>query len=425
MIRMIKLSTYSWSLGSNAKRHLQLTAFPESAPKWIVASGLGLAQMLAFGTSLYLLTVLAEPIHEDTGWSLQWIVGGMSVGLLAGAIVAPSVGRWVRRRGGRPALSLSSLLFASGLGLAAVAPSLAIYFTGWCVIGLGMTCGLYDTAFSALGRLYGLEARRAITTVTLWGGFANTVFWSLSGLLVTEFGWRWTCAIYALFHLAIALPIYRWILPPAEPHDDVGPRGRSNPAVLSKTARAAALTLGVLLMAETLVAAAISVHLITILRAFGLSLSAAVGLAALIGPSQVAARLAESRFGGRFHPSSIMIFAVAGMLLGVTFLAAFSAQLTIPAFVLYGMGLGLVSIARRGLPIYLFGPLEAPAIVGQLARPIAVTQAAAPTIGAYLVVQAGGTATLWALGGVLLLSLILAVRLRRLATRMAFETEPL
>ncbi|HYG27148.1 MAG TPA: MFS transporter, partial [Caulobacteraceae bacterium] len=250
-------------------------------PRWVVASAVGLAQMLAFGTSLYLLTVLAQPIHADTGWSLEWVVGGMSIGSLAGAGAAPRVGRWIKRRGGRPALSLSSLLFAAGLGLLAVAPILPVYLAGWVVMGFAMACGLYDTAFGALGRLYGLEARKAITTVTLWGGFASTTFWPLSGLLEAELGWRGACAVFALMHLLIALPIYRLVLPPAEPHhDDGGVVAGEGGVRLSATARRAALMLGLVLMTETLAASIVSVHLITLLRERGLTLAAAIALGA-------------------------------------------------------------------------------------------------------------------------------------------------
>lgn len=71
-----------------------------------------------------------------------------------------------------------------------LAPNLPVFLAGWLVIGLGMGCGLYDPAFATLGRLYGAEARPAITTLTLWGGFASTVCWPLSALLVEQVGWR-------------------------------------------------------------------------------------------------------------------------------------------------------------------------------------------------------------------------------------------
>jgi hypothetical protein len=389
-------------------------------PRWIVASGVGLAQMLAFGTSLYLLTVLAQPMKSDTGWPLEWIIGGMSAGSLAGAAVAPAIGRWIKKHGGRPALSVSSFLFAGGLALLAASPNLAVYFLGWTVLGLGMACGLYDTAFGALGRLYGLEARRAITTVTLWGGFASTVFWSLSGVLVTEVGWRWTCAIFALMHLAIALPIYRFVLPAAEPHvEPAAAQGTEALSKLSDLARAAMIALGLVLMAETLVASIVSVHLVTLLRERGLTLAAAIAVGVFIGPTQVSARFGESLLGHRYHPSLTMLVAVSSITLGVGLLPFVPTAWAAAPLMGYGAGIGLVSVARGALPLYLFGPLEAPVISGRIGRPVAITSALAPSIGAFLISRMGGTETLWLLTGVSAISVGAAVMLRRLAGRMA------
>jgi len=389
-------------------------------PRWVVASGVGLVQMLAFGTSLYLLTVLSQPIRADTGWPLPWIIGGMSAGQLAGAAVAPRVGRWIKRHGGRPALSVSSLLFAAGLATLALSPNLAVYFAGWIVIGLAMACGLYDVAFGALGRLYGLEARRSITTVTLWGGFASTVFWSLSGVLVTAVGWRWTCGAFALMHLVIGLPIYRFLLPAAEPHLEPPPRERAGSAApgLSAAARSAILLLGAVLMTETLVASIISVHLVTLLRERGLTMAAAIGLGVFIGPTQVSARFGESMFGTRIHPSLTMIVAVGAITVGVGLLPILPLSVAAVALMSYGAGIGLVSISRGSLPLYLFGPIEAPVVSGLLGRPIAVTSALAPSIGAFLITHAGSQVTLWLLTAVSAISVGAAVALRGQARRM-------
>ena len=38
----------------------------------IVVTALGIAQILAWGSSFYFPAVLAEPIVADTGWSLGW-----------------------------------------------------------------------------------------------------------------------------------------------------------------------------------------------------------------------------------------------------------------------------------------------------------------------------------------------------------------
>ena len=74
----------------------------------VVISVLGVTQIFAWGSSYYLPAVLAKPIASDTGWSLSWVVGGLSLGLLIAGLVSPWVGRAIARRGGRPVLAVSA-----------------------------------------------------------------------------------------------------------------------------------------------------------------------------------------------------------------------------------------------------------------------------------------------------------------------------
>ncbi|SIR37855.1 hypothetical protein SAMN05421641_1501, partial [Paracoccus thiocyanatus] len=157
------------------------TGMPD-ARRWPVISALGIVQIFAWGSSYYLLAVFASPIAADTGWSLSWIVGGLSLGLFVAGMASPRVGEAIRHHGGKPVLALSALLLAAGLLILATAPVLPVFIAGWIVLGIGMGAGLYDAAFATLGGIYGREARSAITTLTLWGGFASTVCWPLSAL---------------------------------------------------------------------------------------------------------------------------------------------------------------------------------------------------------------------------------------------------
>ena len=102
----------------------------------------------------------------------------------------------------------SATLLAIGLLILAAAPNIVIYLAGWVLLGLGMGAGLYEAAFSTLGRLYGWAARGAITGLTLWAGFAATVCWPLSAYLVQVVGWRGTCLVYAGLDLVVVLPLY-------------------------------------------------------------------------------------------------------------------------------------------------------------------------------------------------------------------------
>ncbi len=188
-------------------------ASPTKAHRRIVVAVLGVTQIMAWGSSYYLPAVLAGPIARDMHWPLGWAVGGPSLGLLVAALVSPRVGAAIERHGGRLALALSAITLAAGqVGLAAAA-NVEVYIAAWLVMGIGMATGLYDAAFATLGRLYGHSARSAITTVTLFGGFASTVCWPLSAFLVSEVGWRGACLIYAAIQVSVALPLYLFVMP--------------------------------------------------------------------------------------------------------------------------------------------------------------------------------------------------------------------
>ena len=66
----------------------------------VIITALGVTQIFAWGTSYYLPAVLAAPIVAETGWSLAWVVGGLSLGLLTAGLVSPWVGRAIALRGG-------------------------------------------------------------------------------------------------------------------------------------------------------------------------------------------------------------------------------------------------------------------------------------------------------------------------------------
>ncbi|QDI79035.1 MFS transporter [Methylorubrum populi] len=360
----------------------------EARDRLTVISALGVVEILAWGSSFYLPAVLAGPIAADTGWPLAWVVGGLSIGLLVAAIASPRVGIAIHRHGGRPVLASAALLLALGHLVIGLAPSLPVFFAGWLVIGLGMGCGLYDPAFATLGRFYGAEARPAITTLTLWGGFASTVCWPLSAFLVEQVGWRGACLAYAGLHLAVTLPLVLGLIPgvPASAEVDGGER-RADAPLAPRERRAFLLMAGVLVLGGT-VTTMVSVHLITLLQARGVALAAAVSYGALIGPAQVAARVVEMANKGRHHPLWTLMVAMVLVTLGLTILAAGIPAVAV-ALVLYGAGNGIYSIARGTVPLALFGADRYPVLVGRLARPGLAAQALAPSLGAVTLTYGG------------------------------------
>ena len=61
-----------------------------------VIAVLGTLQILAWGSTFYLLAVLAPSIVRDTGWSYQWVMAGVCIGLFVAGVVSPRVGRHTR-----------------------------------------------------------------------------------------------------------------------------------------------------------------------------------------------------------------------------------------------------------------------------------------------------------------------------------------
>ena len=366
------------------------------APRQTVIAALGIGQVLAWGGSYYLISVLAGPIVLDTGWSLSWVMAGLSLGFLVSGIVSPWVGRTIERQGGRSVLCTGAILLAAGLLGLSLAPNIFFYILAWLVIGAGMGAALYDPAFATLGRLYGDQARRAIAATTLYGGFSSTICWPLSAFLVAQVGWRGTCLAYAAILLIVVLPLYRFGLP-----REAGPPTTPSATIVDATIphrdphrkNILFTLLAVNLTLASVIMTIVSIHLLVLLQARGLSLAVAVGLGALLGPSQVAARVLEMLFGRHQHPVWTMVLSTVIVALGLALLLG-DVGLIGAGLVLYGAGGGIRSIVRGTVPLALFGRHGYATLMGRLALPTLVAQAAAPAIGAVLLEWAGPVPTI-------------------------------
>jgi predicted MFS family arabinose efflux permease len=345
---------------------------------------LGTTQTLGWASSFYLPAILGDRIAKDLGLSSTWFFAAFSGALVLSALVGPRVGRTVDAVGGREVLAASNVILAAGLALLAFANSQAMLWLAWLILGLGMGIGLYDTAFAALGRIYGLEARSAITGITLLAGFASTVGWPLTAWGASELGWRQTCLAWAAAHVVVGLPL-NLLLPTsssaAAPADDV-----SKPHIpIDRTM----LVLGFAFAASWTVVTAMAVHLPRLLEAAGASTVEAVAAGALIGPSQVGARLLEAALMKRFHPMLSARLSVALHPLGAAVLGVFGAVAASGFTVLHGAGSGILTIARGTVPLAMFGPENYGYRLGLLGVPSRIMMAAAPLLFGVLIDRYG------------------------------------
>ena len=379
-----------------------------------VISALGVVQVFAWGSTYYLLTVLIEPILRDTGWPRAVITAGISVALLASGLVSVPVGRLIQSRGGRPVLAGAMVLMAEGLALMAAAPNVAVFLLAWVVTGIGMAGGLYDASFSTLGRLYGSSARRAITVLTLWGGFASAVCWPISAWAVDALGWRGTCLLYAAFHLVVSLPLCLTLPREGRKVEATMP---ASPLVRPAPTRDPRFwLLAAIGTVKSFTNATWSVLLVSILLTRGVGTAEAVALGALIGPAQVGGRVVEMAFGGRYHP--VWTTVAATWLVGLGFLGLLLGMPASIALIAYGAGNGVWSIAQGAMPLALFGPQDYPSIMGKLAMPAMLAAAAAPAIGGVLLGAFGGETVLRMLTLISVIPIICALAL------LALRKEP-
>jgi predicted MFS family arabinose efflux permease len=359
-----------------------LAAVPATLSRLRLGAVLGINQTLSWGMTFYLPAIVAQPVAGALDQPEVLVMGAFSWALLVTGFCAPRVGRWIDRHGGRGALLISTLVIAAGLAVLAGAPNLTVWFIGWTIIGVGMALGLYDAAFATVSGLLGKEAGPTITGITLLGGFASTVFWTLGAALIAAFDWRGLLVCYAGLMLLINLPML-WLLVPAAPprprRQDIaaGPRSAAD--------RRAVVLLGAFFAVRWFITSSIAVNVLPLFTGIGLTRPQAVGVAALIGPGQVAGRVLEWTVGPRINllaraRLAALLFPLGALLLlhgGLAAAAGFA--------VLYGMSNGIMTINRGTLPLALFGAEGYAQLLGWLAVPVLLGQATAPALSAPLV----------------------------------------
>jgi predicted MFS family arabinose efflux permease len=335
---------------------------------------LGTTQTLAWASSYYLPAILADPIGRDLGVSSNWIFAAFSAALVISALLGPRIGRQIDLVGGRQVLSASNLTLAAGLVLLGASYSIPMLVAAWLLLGIGMGLGLYDSAFAALGRIYGEAARGAITGITLIAGFASTVGWPLSAWGLDTIGWRNTCFAWAAAHILIGLPINFFMLPAVK---------GAKAAVASAIKPHIPIDRTMVLLAFTFAAAwsvtgAMAAHMPRILEAAGATTVQAVAAGALFGPAQVVARIIEASFLSRYHPLLSTRLACLTHPIGAAILAVAGGGASSAFSIFFGLGNGILTIARGTLPLAIFGPQNYGYRLGLIGAPARMAQAAAP-----------------------------------------------
>lgn len=386
---------------------------------WRMVSGLGIAQIISWGSLFYAIGVLSPAMARDLGLSTAGVFGAYSAGMLVSGLVAPAVGRRLDRDGGRRWLAIGSVVAALALIAIAMARSGAEFYAAWLLGGIAMAMTLYDPGFITLAQHFGTRYRTAVTVLTLFGGFASTVFWPLSLYGLDHLGWRTTLLAFAGLEILVCLPLHLVLVPRQAQRRDVPVADDAHATARAPQPRDLR-RLGALAAAFALnafIAGALAAHMPGVLAATGLTAAQAVWAGALIGPMQVTGRLLEMGFGRHLPATHVGLLSLGLLVIALTLLLAI---LFLPGYyatfafaMLYGVANGVITIVRGTAPAELFGREGYGALLGRIAAPTFVAKAIAPVGFAVMLAPlsvSGAVALLLVLGIASLACFALAAR---------------
>ncbi|MFM2388864.1 MAG: hypothetical protein RLZZ437_419 [Pseudomonadota bacterium] len=377
---------------------------------------LGVTQIVGYGTLYYAFGVMALQLTADLGVSLPFAYGAFSLALLAGGALAPLVGRAIDRHGARPVMAAGSAAAALALLVLSQATGAVSLVAALVLVEMVSAAVLYDAAFAALAQAAGAAgARRAITLMTLMGGFASTVFWPLTLVLMEGLGWRGTYLIFAGLHLLICLPLHLTLA--RQDSQSTGTASTTPSAGLLPLAQQgrAMFWLAIGFSLAGVVLGALTVQWVPLLQATGLSAAAAVTAGALLGPAQVGVRIIDLFFGVRRHPMTMALVS-AGLLvtsLGLLIVMPTGLVGAMLFACVFGLSSGLTSIVRGTVPLALFGATGYAARLGVLAGLRLASSALAPFALALALTHLGAGLTISLTFGVALAAFLALTQVPR------------
>ena len=212
-----------------------------------------------------------------------------------------------------------------GLGLAIVGLSVnyLMFLAGWFILGIAMGMGLYDALFATLGWKYGKSIGKSIVYITLISGFAPTVSWFLVSRSLTFFDWRTTCLIYGFVLVGLVYVLHKFAFKLSLAGN--GQQKAELDSAISKSSRPVGASVYYMLLANftigSVLMTGISLHLIDILLNKSFSFKVAIGMASILGPSQVVVRMIDLSFP-KLGPQKTAVLSGVAIVVGLMLLQA-------------------------------------------------------------------------------------------------------
>ena len=362
---------------------------------YLPAIGLGISQIMGYGTLMYAYAILLPEMATELGLSLSQVFGILSLGLFFGGITAPIAGNLVDRFGGRWVMTAGSLV--AGLALMAmslVTGPVSLFFAILVAEGAGMFV-LYNVAFASVARLdLTVLPQRSISVITLFGGVASTIFWPLTLWLFNAYGWQTSWLILGVAYLVICLPIHAMALAGPERDKDAPKKEHAQdwPELQGADRRRGMIWMIISFIFSGYLMGAVMTLWVTNVQDLGHTAAMAALAGAVIGPFKTVGRFFEMLVSRNMYP--LMTYALSMSLSLSGFVVLLVVGFTVPGVILaaalYGMGDGIKTIARGTLPLALFGHKGYGARLGWIATASMAINGSAPFVFAWVTQVFGG-----------------------------------
>jgi MFS family permease len=380
---------------------------------WVVLSALCVTETVSWGIMYYGFAVFLRPMEQALGWSRVALTGAFSAGLLASALAAVPVGRWIDRHGGRALMTIGSIAGTVLMLAWSRVESVAAFYAIWCGLGLVLAATLYEPGFAVLVGWFERQRDRALLILTLAAGLASTIFVPLATWLLGRQGWRSALVSLAVILAVTTIPLHALLL--RRP-----PRRTSAPVTAAAAAAEVPPSLGAdealrtpvfwVLSAAFVVAnfatISVTVHFIPYMIERGWSMTTAATAMAWIGAMQLFGRILFAPIASRFGHREITaaVFVVQALALAQLALLAHLPSI-IPLVVFLGASNGMATLARATIVAEIFGPLHYGSISGAMSVGATMARAAGPVTSSLLLGILGGyPGVFWLLAGMLVIA---------------------
>lgn len=293
------------------------------------------------------LGLFMAPLQQDFGWSRTEISLGLTIFAIVGLPIAPFGGFLVDKFGARriavPGLALSALVFAGFSLMTGAYVQWMLFWVLYTLASIGTRTLVWNSAISAA---FTISRGLAIAVLLCGTAVATSLAPTVAHWLIEQWGWRGGYIGLGLgwggTALVLVLLFFRDRRSQAKGGSPGAPAAAAT-TLVGLTVREALRTLrlyriAIAIFLQSVMGAAVMVHLVPMLTADGLSRAEAAGMAAVIGGGSIIGKLATGWLIDRFAGSLIPVVCFSGPALGYLMMLQFTGSALMLSVAVFVMG---------------------------------------------------------------------------------------